>query len=453
MEKERRSYPWQRRQRKILVIIFIFFVALPAALIALRKYQDIQFQKQLQAIRDAGFPATAPELANYYPTPPADQNAADLYQQSFDFKKPGPANQEFRDLEQKLGEVKKGRFAEDLHKLAEDYLAENTEKLRLLHEAAKFPACRFPLDFSKGSALELPHLSQLRASMRLLSLEAILAAEDGDMNRALDSILTAFAVTNAIRQEPLVISQLVWMACHGIACDTVRRTMDLAPFSEEQLAQLATALKNAEDPESMGRGLAGERVLALMAYEDPILITNDLDHTIHGAGTAAAALLQVTGALNRDCEYYLRMMNQMIDASRLPAYEAMPAMRQIERRLNASSSWLPSIARIQLPALTRIIEAQARDQAILRTTATSVAIERYRLLYNHLPEQINDLTPSFLESIPIDPFDGQPLHYRRLDTGYVVYSVGLNLKDDDGAEPLPRLDNRMTGDIIFRVER
>lgn len=453
MEKKRRSYPWQRRQRKILVVIFVFFVALPAALIGLRKYQDVQFQKQLQTIRDAGFPATPSELGKYYPTPPTDRNAADLYQKSFDFKKPGPTNPEFRDLENTLGEVKKGRFAADLHKLAEDYLVENAEKLRLIHEAAKLPGCRFPVDFSQGSNLPLPHLAQIRASLRLLSLEAIIAAEDGDMNRALDSILTAFAASDTVRQEPLVISQLVWDACHGIACHTVRRVMELGSFSEEQLAQLARVLKGAEDSESMTRGLAGERVLALMAYENPQLITNDLNRTVRGAGAVAGALLKVTGALNRDCEYYLRLMGQMMEASRLPAYEAMPAMRRIEESIRASSSWIPSIAQIQLPALTRIMEAQARDEALVRDTATAVAIERYRLVYDRLPDQLADLTPSFLESVPIDPFDGQPLRYQRLDAGYVVYSVGLNLKDDGGADPLPKRDSRLTGDIIFRLEQ
>jgi len=452
MEKKRRSYPWQRRQRKILVIIFIFFVALPAALISVRKYQDVQFQKQLQALRRAGFPATVPELGAYYPAPPAEQNAAELYQQSFEAKA-SSNDPRLTDVEKQTGEVKTGRFAEALHKLAEKYLAANAEKLRLIHEAAKRPACRFPLDFTQGPGVELHHLAALRASMRLLSLEATLAAEDGDMNRALDSLLTAFSVSNALRQEPVLISQLVRMACDGMACFTVRRAMELGSFSEEQLAQLATALKNAEDPEGMVRGLAGERVFQLMLYDNPQLFTNDLNKTVHGAGTVAGAFLKVTGALNRDCDFYLSTMDQMIAACRLPAHEAMPVLRRIEAGLQVSSSWIPSPARIQLPALTRVMEARARDEAILRSTAAGVAIERYRLVYDRLPEQLSDLAPSFLEAAPADPFDGQSLRYRRLDTGYVVYSVGYNLKDDEGAEPEEHRNPRETGDITFRLER
>jgi hypothetical protein len=40
--------------------------------------------------------------------------------------------------------------------------------------------------------------------------------------------------------------------------------------------------------------------------------------------------------------------------------------------------------------------------------------------------------PAYLERIPLDPFDGAPLRYRRLDDGVVIYSVGPDGKDNGG---------------------
>jgi hypothetical protein len=38
-----------------------------------------------------------------------------------------------------------------------------------------------------------------------------------------------------------------------------------------------------------------------------------------------------------------------------------------------------------------------------------------------------------LAKLPIDPVNGQPLRYRRTDDGrYRLWSVGANLKDEDG---------------------
>jgi hypothetical protein len=51
--------------------------------------------------------------------------------------------------------------------------------------------------------------------------------------------------------------------------------------------------------------------------------------------------------------------------------------------------------------------------------------------------------------VPLDPWDGKPLRYKKLDKGYVIYSVGSDRKDDGGsADP-----ERGFKDITFRVAR
>ena len=36
--------------------------------------------------------------------------------------------------------------------------------------------------------------------------------------------------------------------------------------------------------------------------------------------------------------------------------------------------------------------------------------------------------------MPLDPFDGEPLRYKKLSPGYIVYSIGDDLSDDGGQE-------------------
>jgi len=53
----------------------------------------------------------------------------------------------------------------------------------------------------------------------------------------------------------------------------------------------------------------------------------------------------------------------------------------------------------------------------------------------------------YLPTIPTDIFaEGAPLHYYRKGGGYVLYSVGANLKDDDGKE-----GGWLSPDIVVRV--
>jgi hypothetical protein len=107
-----------------------------------------------------------------------------------------------------------------------------------------------------------------------------------------------------------------------------------------------------------------------------------------------------------------------------------------------------------LPSLTRGLNAYARDTAQLRNAATALAVERFRLKTGQPPATLEELVPEFLESVPIDPFDGQPLRYRRSENGYVVYSVSLNLQDDGGSygQRGNRRDTR-SGDWVFEVVR
>jgi hypothetical protein len=61
-----------------------------------------------------------------------------------------------------------------------------------------------------------------------------------------------------------------------------------------------------------------------------------------------------------------------------------------------------------------------------------------------------------MEIVPEDPFNGQSLRYRRLKTGFVVYSVGKDLSDNGGGERnSKKRDERGNPlfDITFIVER
>jgi hypothetical protein len=61
------------------------------------------------------------------------------------------------------------------------------------------------------------------------------------------------------------------------------------------------------------------------------------------------------------------------------------------------------------------------------------ALELYRLTRGGYPETLDSLVPQFIENLPHDVINGQPLHYQRTQDGqFILYSVGWNEKDDGG---------------------
>ena len=79
-------------------------------------------------------------------------------------------------------------------------------------------------------------------------------------------------------------------------------------------------------------------------------------------------------------------------------------------------------------------------------------MERFRRGHGgRLPARLEELVPGYCKAVPADLFDGKPLRYRTFGTGYVIYSVGPDGKDDGGAEPDPN-NSQTSYDVGFKLE-
>ena len=83
----------------------------------------------------------------------------------------------------------------------------------------------------------------------------------------------------------------------------------------------------------------------------------------------------------------------------------------------------------------------------------AIALERYRFVHGVFPDSLDALAPQFMEKIPHDIINGQPLHYRRTDDGqFILYSVGWNETDDGGQVVLKKNGSvdRTKGDWVWQ---
>jgi hypothetical protein len=80
--------------------------------------------------------------------------------------------------------------------------------------------------------------------------------------------------------------------------------------------------------------------------------------------------------------------------------------------------------------------ASTRGQAVFELTRIAVALTSWRGddTAGRYPERLDDLVPTFLDRIPLDPFTDQPFHYERLGDGYLLYSEGQDGRDDRGTD-------------------
>ena len=442
-----------RTLRRMLIILGIVLLV-GGGYVLYRKIMVDRVSSKLEAIRAQGFPASGEELNEWYAEPPPGQNAAFVFERAFSHDV--DVSETAGDLPV-VGEAQVPSRGEPLPEEMKEniwtYLKENKDALDLLHEAAAMEQCRYPIDMRMGPATLLPHLAPLRHGARLLKLEAILHAEEGRADEAAESVIASLGLARSLSKEPILISQLVRIACLALTCSSLEYALNRVPLAEEPLARLSKALVEAEDPEGLTRAFVGERAQGA----DMFTRSGQIGPTFVLPGPAFLAL-KTTGLLDADFKHYLEIMNDCVEATRVPVEERQAAFEAVDVEKKVRN--LPKycfLTHMLVPALARAETEFTKSFARLRTARAAVAVEQYRLAKGLLPETLEDLTPEYLDAVPLDPFDGKPLRYKKLEKGYVVYSIGED-ETDDGAPPPPEDSEGRTiryreKDITFIVER
>lgn len=149
-------------------------------------------------------------------------------------------------------------------------------------------------------------------------------------------------------------------------------------------------------------------------------------------GLGRGAILLRTPGLGtiglHDC---LDFMADCIEATRLPPRQRLARFAEIDAQAR-KPSFLHVVGAMMVPPLARVVQLDVRRQAHLDLARTALAIERYRLAAGDVPEELEQLVPDYLDAVPIDPFDGQPVRYRRTEPGYVLYSIMEDGQDNGG---------------------
>jgi hypothetical protein len=138
---------------------------------------------------------------------------------------------------------------------------------------------------------------------------------------------------------------------------------------------------------------------------------------------------QVTTALRRWAE--------LLEAARKPWPEKIKATADVAKRYpprRTTSSWFPYARDL----MNNFVGLRPEGVDIVplvsdRCSRVAVAIERYGLDHSGaLPPNLEALVPNYLAVVPIDPASGRGVLYRKQAGAYVVYSVGIDGKDDGG---------------------
>jgi hypothetical protein len=295
---------------------------------------------------------------------------------------------------------------------------------------------------------DLKHVDTCRQVAALLRADAMLRAQDLDLDGAADSCRALINVARALGDEPGIIAGLVRVAIGAIAVEAVERTLAQGEPSEPALESLQELLK-LEDQEPLifnllrGERAIGDRTMRFLEENSsqweglPGFDLGSLGRWGAGSFTVnRVAARALAGSVPRGHAALLRYYNRIVEITRLPEAEQQERFAALEQEVKAQVA-IPlnlrmAFVNLLAPAMSKICEALRRHRAQVRSAFVAIATERYRRQHGRWPDSLQELVPALIIAIPFDPYDASPLHYRRLDDGLAIYSVGPDGQDNGG---------------------
>ena len=307
-----------------------------------------------------------------------------------------------------------------------------------LRDGLKRSQCFFPKNFASISDMPYAHFSVFQSAAKLFSLRSFARLSNGDGAGALDDIRSIFGLAGKLESEPTLIAGLVELFIVSRACQTISDGMDTGRWSEDQLREIEALVAGVNLIQRHLFSMQSERTYLNSIFAEYIVNGSRQRHRPLGAPTGLHWLIE-RYICSRS--YVLRnqlWMNSAFDEELSmwdPAKEQWNPRKRLYSANQLEASWKKySFFHVILngfvyeSAGNRALELHAK----LRMAGLACALERYSMARGSYPEKLALLVPDFVATIPHDPCDGQPFRYRLAPDGYLLYSVAINRKDDDG---------------------
>ena len=414
-----------RRRKRLLIAGVITVAAIPLVALALfALFRTPELNQKIAELRSQGLPTNAAELNDWYAVPPDVADTTVLWVAATTAVMDAKIDQRAA----KIPIVGKGPTPvpapdsewEDFE-ISRSFLNELERGLLLIMRAAEAGGmARYPVDFRDGLDAILPAQQQTRGLARLLALRAHVHAHEGRHSEVLKDIKAIFAVSDSLRGEPLLISQLIRIAIHAIGCRLVADLVPHCAWTDNELEELQTSIGKADFRNEMLRAFQGERVNCLTAIDSYGIVFRDINklkaielYKEYSEGVAIS-WQEVT---NR---------NQKIEKER-----ASIAAGRVSRMFYM---YAMSLA----PSMQQATNSGMRAEARQNCAIAAVAVYRYRLQHGNLPQSLSELQSLIpgdaaeKDSRLIDSFISQPLRFKSTSHSVTIYSIGENLVDDGG---------------------
>jgi hypothetical protein len=474
------------RRRKILTVAGIVLGV--AILIPVIRHYQLRFAvaNYVAELKAKGEPM---DLAQVIPPPvPPEQNSADAFRNAaalidadrslletnypYGMKMVAPGKAMIRWQQPDIRDSDATNSWED----ATAAVTQNAQAIALLQQITEKPSFDFKIKYEPGVAdivFTNFYLAQSKRAAQRLEAAALCDLHQGDTASAAKNLRAMLALVKAMRDERLVISELVRIAIAQITLTANWEFLQSTNLTDEQLAALQQDWTSLDFVRGDENAMAMERVtgritsakwrksnstlqdymetgvrLGLSDQEETALDKLKVKTKVFlwrywwsypdelRALESYEIFLKAARFAETNYSFQTAITNQRDELETLKLNNTNDDFYFLSNPAKADFHSLISQGVISLSA---VFDKTMRVEVAKQMTITAIALKRYQLKHGNYPADLNSLVPEFMSEVPLDPVDGQPLRYRpNADGTFLLYSVGENGKDDGGDASLEK---------------
>ncbi len=359
-----------------------------------------ELEQEFAAIKDSGCPMS---LATFSPPPvPDGENAFILYNKAF----------------------KMSGLGEEEEKAA----------FELLRKAASCKRSRIPVEYDID---KMKHVRMAHLNCRPLSLKAVMESENGKTDEAVETCRVGLHFANILYSEPNLIAQLIRINCQKLMYETLETIFDQGEPGSPSCRTLLEEITSYGAEFPLVRALELE---LLNVERTERILKGEIKLYDLGETPRQKLILRFYSSwlgrpiLKKCIAYGLRVKRDYIRCYKLPYHEAREAQAKwLSTYRSRRPPWYCYFVNHEWVSRFAFLAGDRTEcEAIARIWQLALAIRIYGEEKGSHPESLKELCPTILERLPKDPFSGGDFLYRHEKPGFMVYSVGENLKDDGG---------------------
>lgn len=419
--------------RKVFIRVLFVLLAVVAAVLVVRAILNFtegrRLTRTLAGLKGQGTPLTVKELI---PPCPESENGAMLWKAAEELYA-------FEGEDSKLITKVYQAFVRNEVISPEEWSAltrvieKNRRMLDLIPEVAAKPRFQYGDRELSFSERRMPDAIKVLRSMRLLGFEAFMTAEKGDIRASLDRLRAGLRFAPKIAEESSLISYLVALASEKQCLLFLNKSLSGREAGEEILVPLLNDLNERQIERwkaLLKTSTRGERIL----FMEIGLLTDAQSWATSSWLKGEAQKLYywlIRPLIKRDVNQNLPIYAGLEANAALPYFRTRDYWK-IHRDRMRDLPWYAVAAKLAIPDMEATFMKTATFDALVRTARAGLACRIYKGRTGQYPESLEALVPDLLNEVPVDPFTGKPLVYRRDGEGFIVYSLGSNEKDDGG---------------------